>query len=240
MEQWSQALRFALFELKASKWKFIFVVIFSIFMGFSFVFSMPEYLKRPFFISDILLILLFSVMTIWLRASVFQSKGKGENYYSPTVVLLKQLPITSSVIAKSRFIVYFAYAIPMQSIILITMYLFTPAMQDVLSIESFITFCIIWFAFGVYVGGIFTASDAGTNEASPMKTFIYIACMILIGAIILYLIYAVFNTGIIMLTIKLANNWPLLSIIISVLLAVIGYFCWYNEMKKMLRNTDYY
>src|SRR5699024_10607346 len=155
MKNWVQAWKLASMEMIASKRNIMTFLIFLVLINYFIIELIKEYLEKPFFMIDILFLLLFTVIPVWLKPSAFQLQSNGSNYYAPSVVLYKQLPISEDVIIKNRFIIYFTYALPLQVLTLLAFYLFSPTMQATLMFSEYLAFSIIWLAFGMYVGAIF-------------------------------------------------------------------------------------
>ncbi|WP_099159256.1 hypothetical protein [Virgibacillus ndiopensis] len=239
MQDWKLAFWLARFELNASKKSFLGLILFFILMVLFIVSSAGSYLEKNFAGFDVFFIVIFTISMIWTKPKDFQNKKINEGIFaSPSLVMLKQLPVRQQVIVKSRFIVHFVYAFPFQLALLVSLYLLTPELQELMSLVSYGVFSIIWLSFGVYAGYIFPASDAG-EKVNNTSMIIY-GVLFLIGAMFIFSIFQlVSDHGIVQWTIIFAKKWPLLSTTLSILMALIGFNYWQQYMKKTMEKLDY-
>lgn len=239
MKSWKEAYWLAKFELKESKLSFLFLLLFYLLITLGFISSFESYLDTNFVGTDFFFILLFTFAAIWTKPKHFQiQQVNDELVASPAIFMLQQLPITKDLIMKSRFIIYFAYSMPPQILLLISLYLFVPSIHGLLEVGSYISFAIIWLSFGVYIGGMIPASDAG-DKASQFKVAVYGVLMV-IGLIAFFTLFTVFSEhGIVHWTLIFAKKWPILSGALSIILAFIGLNYWQSYMKKMMGKLDY-
>lgn len=239
MKEWKQAWWLAKFELKASKLSFLLLLLIYPWFTLGFISSFKSYLDANFVGIDIMFILLFTFAPIWTKPKQFQIQQMGNGLIvAPSVIMLQQLPIAIDTIIKSRFIIYLLYTLPIQILFLISVYMLTPALQEMITIGSYFTFAMIWLSFGVYVGGIIPISDAG-DQSSTMKVIIYSILMVL-GVIAFFtLIQIVLTHGLIHWTLILAKKWPIISAFLSILFAIIGFHYSQRYMKKTIGKMDY-
>lgn len=239
MQDWKQAYWLAKFEWKASIKGFILLFLFFAVVALFFLVSFSAYLDNDFVGFDVLFIILFALAPAWLRLKEFQiQKISGELWASPSLIMLAQLPVSNNVLTKSRFIVYFAFSFPYQLLMLIVLYAVNPEFQVMMSPISHIAFAIIWLSVGIYVGFIMPASDVGDKVSTKIMTVFSIA-LIAGGIGIATLFHFIFDYGIVYWTIILAQNWPLLSSIVSIFLAFLGFHYWQRYMKKTMDKRDY-
>ncbi|WP_188454745.1 hypothetical protein [Virgibacillus oceani] len=239
MQDWKHAFWLARFELRASKKGFLGLFVFFIFMMLFFVSSAGSYLENNFAGFDVFFILFFTVSMIWTKPKDFQNKKiNGEIFASPSLVMLNQLPIRKGIIVKSRFIVHFVYAFPFQLALLVSLYLLTPELQELMSLGSYGVFSIIWLAFGIYAGSIFPASDAG-EKLRATTAIVYGFIFILIALFVFAIFQLISDYGVVQWTIIFAQKWPFLSSILSILLAFFGFNYWQRYMKKTMEKLDY-
>lgn len=182
---------------------------------------------------------MFTLAPLFMKPIKFQVQQMNDDFIvAPPIIKMQQLPIPTDVIVKSRFIIYFVYALPIQLIWLTILYVMAPALQEMLTVSSFISFSVIWLAFGVYVGSLFAATDAG-DRSSALRTTVY-GVIILVAAVSFYVLFkSISDYGIVHWTIIFAQKWPILSILISVILAFIGLSYWQSYMKKTINKLDY-
>ncbi|MBP1970974.1 MFS family permease [Virgibacillus natechei] len=239
MRDWKQAYWLAKFEWKSSIKAFIWTFLFFTVIALFFLESFSAYLDNDYVGFDVLFIILFALAPSWLRSKEFQiQKISGELWASPSLIMLTQLPLSKNVVTKSRFIVYFAYAFPYQLLMLIALYVVNPEFQVMMSPVSHIAFAIIWLAFGVYVGFIMPVSDSGDRANTKIVTF-YSIVLIIGGIGILTFFHFIFGYGFVYWTVMLSQNWPLLSSVISIVLAFLGFNYWQRYMKRNIDKLDY-
>lgn len=239
MKCWKEALWLAKFELKESKLSFLFLLLFFPFITLGIITMFESYLDINFVGIDFFFILSFTFFAIWTKPKYFQVQQlSDELVVSPAMFMLQQLPVGKDIIVKSRFIIYFVYSVPPQILLLTFLYLFTPAIQGMMGISSYLSFAIIWLAFGVYIGGIVPTGDAG-DKASRGKVAVY-GVLLLIGLIAFFTLFTLLSEhSIVHWTIIFAQKWPLLSSALSIVLAFIGLNYWQSYMKKMMGKLDY-
>ncbi|QKY70607.1 hypothetical protein [Lentibacillus sp. CBA3610] len=239
MADWKEAWRLAKFEIKASKWTFPPPFILIILVGMGIASSMGEYLNNGVVVQDLVFTLIFTFMPAWIRPKDFQMKAINETMVAgPSVMMLKMIPVQEDVLIKSRFFVYYVLAMPLQVIFLIMLYPITPALWDVLALGGYIAFSVIWLAFSIYFGSIFPASEAGDTTKKFFDVW-YSVIFLICYLGILTAIHLITGQGILYWTIIAAQKWPLLSSVISILLAFVGVKYWAHYMKKHMRKMDY-
>jgi hypothetical protein len=241
MNDWKQAFTIAKLELKASVLSFLFAFAFVLLLTIGLAIPMDSYMNNGYAGFDLLFILIFTLAPVWTKQKDFQlQKIYGDLLASPVLVMQNQLPITIEVLVKSRFIVYFFYSFPFQLLAIIGFYILSP-LPEILSAGSFIAFAVMWIAFGVYVGYMIPYGDAG--EKTPVKgeiLTVVFSFVILIALLFLFTFaHLLFGNGIVYWSIVLAQKWPLLTSIISIVLAIAGYQHWKFYMKKRMNKIDY-
>lgn len=241
MKAWKEALWLARIELSASILNFLLLFVFILFMVSFIVLQISEYLEGGFISFDLFYLLIFTVGPLWAKPKSFQlQKINDGRYASPAVGMLQQLPIEKEIIIKSRFIISFVYTIPVQLTVLLLLYVFSIPIQNMMSLGMYVAFMIVWISFGVYVGGMFPASDVGDKKRSTFYIWgSFIATMIVVIGILMG-IQVTFGQGIVSFSIALAQKWPILSTCISIFLAIIGFHYWQFSMNKKMNEVDYF
>src|SRR5690625_344030 len=236
MEKWQEAFWLAKTEWKASIKNFlIFLVVFVI--SFLLIKStIPGYLEEASMGLDFFYTLTFSGFLSQLaRPKDFQlQKYRSIRYAAPFLTALNQLPIQKGVIIKYRFLTYLFLLIMFNGLLLLLLY---PAFQQEMTLSSYLSFSLIWFCFGIYIGCVTPAFEAGSNVGwnifygliiGPCLFFVYI-----------FVFYKWYNDGLVSWTIEIANKYPILSITISLILSIIGWKFWMNIMLQKINRTDY-
>lgn len=239
MNTWKQAFWLAKFELIESTLSFLFLLLFYPFIILGIISSFHSYLDVNFVGIDVFFILIFTFFPLWTKPKRFQVQQINDGLVaSPSMFMLQQLPISKELIIKSRFIIYFVYSFPFHLLLLISLYVLTPSLQEMIGIGSYISFCMIWVSFSIYIGGIIPTSDAG-DRASPRRVVVY-GVLMLIGTIAFFTIFHIVSDyGIVHWTLIIAKKWSLLSGALSIILAFVGLKYWQSYMKKLMTRLDY-
>ncbi|MEN2767156.1 hypothetical protein [Ornithinibacillus xuwenensis] len=239
MQVFKQAIWLAKFELKLSWVSFIFLFLYYSLFTLLFVqgFNVTE---EQFVGLDIFFLLLFLFSPTWFRPKAFQYQQiSGSLWAAPGAMMGLYLPLKKQVIVLKSLIVYMLLSIPFQLYTFITLYVFSPGLQKAMTLDAYIAFAIIWIAFGIYVGFMAPAIDIGTRITSTRLTFL-LSILVLAIIILLILFFPYFfKHGVVGWTIILATKWPLLSIIVSIVVAVIGFNYWRSKMAKVMKQMDY-
>ncbi|KOP79590.1 hypothetical protein ACFFHH_02240 [Cytobacillus solani] len=240
MSEWKQARWLAMFEVKASLKGIITLIAlsFGLAIFFTEVFSITIMEDVPI-VFDV-----FFLFTFWVLAASFRPKEHqlkrmgGDIWVSPYFIMLNQLPVKKNVLVLSRFISYFTISIPFHILVLILIYTLSSEYRAYMPVGSYLVFSIIWLSFGVLCGSMFPASDVG-EKISTLKAIVY--SVLFYGGIlaVLIVIYYVFNKGIVEMTMYAAKEWPLPSILISILLAAIGLLYYKGYVYKRIDKVDY-
>lgn len=239
MHAWKQAYWLAGFELKARLKYSLLVLAFYTFLGFICLFSFDHYMADNFYAFDLIFLLLFIMFPAWMKPKIFQmQKMDGDLWTVPAVIMLQQLPVPKTVIVKSRFIIHSAYSFPYQLILLTTLLLMSSTFQEMMTPLSFIAFVAIWLAVSVALGFAMAASEAGGTFDTKLlaRSMIYLV----LGIAVFYAAFQwLADEGLIYWTIGLAQNWPLMSIVVSLLVIYAGWNYWQRVMKKDIEGADY-
>ncbi|GGB38259.1 hypothetical protein F3157_14045 [Virgibacillus dakarensis] len=239
MQDWKQAFRLAMFELKASKGSFLALFLFFLLMLFFFKTVLDYDLDKKTGIFDIFVFYIFSsFMMLVVKRKGFQIAKINEDVIaSPSFVMLSQLAIKKDTIIKSRFIIHFVYSFPFQLVFLICLYPLTPGIQHALPVSSYIGLAVIWLSFSFYFGYGFPASEAGIK--GTVKATILSYAMIMAGLLIIIFIPILSGYSIFYWTIILSRNWPLASSLVSIILAILGVIYWMHYARKSIEKFDY-
>ncbi|MBS4192526.1 hypothetical protein KHA94_20495 [Bacillus sp. FJAT-49705] len=240
MSEWKQACWLAMFEVKSSLKGIITLAAMALGLPLFFTelisFSVLE--DAPI-VYDFFFVFIFWTVAASLRPKEIQlKKMSGDSWVSPYFIMLNQLPIKKNVLVMSRFISYFSISIPFHALFLTIYYALSPELREVMPNASYIVFSIIWICFGIMSGSIFPASDVG-EKLSTWKIVVF--NIFFFGAIIAIFLgfYFVYGQGIVAGTIHAANEWPLLSIAVSILIAVMGFLYSKGYIYKKIDKVDY-
>ncbi|WP_339226403.1 hypothetical protein NSQ77_12795 [Oceanobacillus sp. FSL K6-2867] len=238
MKEWKQA-----FWLAGIEWKnFVRHAVISYILYFLYIVIIFAFLPiledGTTVVGDILFIIFFLLFPVWMKPKETNiQKISGDIWASPSLIMLQQLPIRKDVIVKSRFIFHSFYSFPFQLTLLLCLYILTPETRN-LELSAYLAFVILWLAIGIYIGFILPASDGG--DIINWKTLLGSSLFfILLGAAILTLFHAVLDVGFVEWTIRIAQEFPLLSTLVSIFLTGFGFFYWPRSLKKTMEKLDY-
>src|SRR5690606_16403882 len=117
-------------------------------------------------------------------------------------------------------------------------YLFTPALQEMINIPSYMVFSLIWLSYGMTIGSVFPAVDAG--DYITMLRSVLTTIPLFFGIVVaLVLIQVWTGKGIVIWTIIAANELPFLSSLVSILVAGGSTMYWQRNMKNRIRKVNY-
>lgn len=246
MEHLKKAFSLAKYELTASPLHVL--LLFAIGLPGTFLFMfvgispmLAEYLTNNFVGFDIWFLIIFLLVPAWLRPKSLQIQNinpGGDLWAAPALILQLQLPIRLKTLTMSRMVLYFFFSFPLQCLMLLSMYLVTPSIQSALSFPDYAIFSFIWLMAGIYLGYIMPASDVG--DPINVKTVSTAFILLLISSIgLLTLFHITLGMGLVQATIFLAINYPILSMIGSIFLAVSGLYYWQWFMIRRIKQTDY-
>ncbi|MGM8364930.1 hypothetical protein ACLIBG_05525 [Virgibacillus sp. W0181] len=239
MDNWKQAFWLAKYEFRHSPLT-LFVLIGILLTALLLVVpTIPDYIRNAEMGIDLFFILFFMVASQWARPKIFREQKLGNGRYaSYFLIALNQLPVPKEVVVKYRYLTYIIISVPIQILFLTILYILTPALQTELSIGTYAVFSIIWICFGVYLGCQQLVAEAGAN-----LFFNIIITLFLLGPIIItlfiILFYKWYSNGFVNWTMFIAEDYPLLSIIVSLLLTAFGAMFWMKRMKRKMGKTDY-
>lgn len=153
METWKNAIWLAKVELKKSivnlllAWFTFSLAIFIVLMLYN-NFNSPD----PY--HDVIFLILLTSGPFWLRNKAFKyQKMTDKLWFSPTIPMQLQLPISKDILVKSRLIIYTAYLAPFLTVLFPMFYLLDSELSK-MNILSYIAFCLIWIAFSFSLGMI--------------------------------------------------------------------------------------
>lgn len=243
MKNWSEAFRLAKYELSQSIISFFWIFLAIIVMVPLILFSpdFDPYLDRTFLPADIIFLFIFILSPVLFRRSIF-NYGKIHRdgmEATSTVQLLLHLPTARDQISKNRIILFYIYAWTIQVPFIVLLYFFSPTIRDASGPAHYIAFAVIWIAFSVYVAGFVTLTgDFGATM--PKIRYIAYSTLLTVGLIALYsLVRMISNRGMVELSLLAANEAPIISIIISIILAAAGLHFVHKINISLMKKNDY-
>lgn len=241
MEEWKQAAALAKYELRRSKVAVIQLAFMLITYILVVVFSAPIVVEKGFFLFDLFFLIFIGMAATWAKPKDFQiNKMKNGSWGTPYFALLHQLPIPRKVLIKNRFIIYFVYSIPMHMIFLVSIYIFSDTIRTFLAFPEYIAFAIIWIMFGIYWGVSYPLVDIGEVKkmgAFKMTLYTVLFFVPIIGGGILLQQFT--GYGVVYWSMMFAKNWPVVSSILSISLAIVCVLFALHHANKKIRKIDY-
>ncbi|WP_010097747.1 hypothetical protein [Ornithinibacillus scapharcae] len=226
-------------ELKILRISYFWIFLFYTLYTILFIFGIDAQ-KNRFAGLDIFFVMLFIFGPLWFRPKELQiQKPNGDVWASPLTIMNLQLPIKRNIIVLKSIIFYFLGSFPFQLYMFVILYSFSPEIRTELDLISYLSFAIIWLSFGIYFGFSSLPIEVGYKmKSSVLNT---ILSLLLLGAIVVIIIVFpfYFTYGIVEWTIIFAIKWPIISAVISIFAAIIGYYYWKNKMLKLIKQADF-
>lgn len=243
MRDLQQAFWLTKYEFKHSIFRYVvFLSVGITFLLFLVIPVIPSYFLggSHSFNLDILFLLVFITIFQWARPKISQiQKVNGFFWASHFVVALNHLPFTKEVIVKYRFLSYFIISLFISLLFLGPLYILSPILQNLMPIENFLVFSLVWYCLAISIGSSQLVSDAGTHMLQNFAfTLFVIAPLFLIFGFILF--YKVYPHGFVHWTMFISINYPLWTIIVSLFLAIIGSNFWIRRMHRKMSRVDYF
>jgi len=241
MEEWKQAFQLVRFELNYWKLYLLLHIVILLVLLYLVVPIIPEYFEESsFFGLDFLFLCILTVFSQLAIPKAFKPQSLGSGFWaSHFVILLNQLAVRKETIVKYRLLMYSLITASFTGLFLVLLYLLSPYMQQNVPISTYIVFSLFWFCFSIYVGCIQPVFETGSNVVlNIIITFLLVGPVLLITVI--YLFYIIYSGGFVQWTIMISTKWPLLTVVLSLLLAAISFNFWMKRMKKRMENIDYF
>lgn len=239
MSGWNLAGRLAWMEIRASLRSTAFLFLFFLAMGVIFAAAFEVYAEGDFPLYDPVFLMILFLFPAWMKGKDFQMVRMGGDLWTvPAIIMLQQLAVTKETIIKSRFLIYLGYSFSFQLLLLAALPLVSAEFREMMTPLTYLAFLLIWLSLSAAIGLAMAASEAGGNY--PRKSFIIAWVQILGALIVLYLVWRfLLHDGFLMLTIRLAQDWPIISSAAAIVLAVAGWNWWQYKMKRYMNNADY-
>ncbi|MBM7578588.1 hypothetical protein [Jeotgalibacillus terrae] len=239
MDTMRKAFWLAKLELDVSKKHYLLLLLIAGIYTFFFYLTMPPYLEENIFLLDAFLIIYVGSLAFSIKPKNFQYQKLDDGLYaSPYFAMLNQLPIKRNVLVASRFILPYLSIFIGITIVLVGTYIFSTDLREAIEPLPMIALIITWLCISFSIGGIFPASDPG--DQIKRFTFFWSYMIIIVFFVGMYLIFQVWlDTGFFKWTIQMANDFTILSIIVSILIACLVTWYWFNHAKKQIQKNDY-
>lgn len=238
MENWKEAFWLTKLELKYYAKSFVLLLGILIMLLIFIVPTMADYFENSTLGIDVFFLLAFGIITTWVKPKQFQYQDHSNGLLlSPYLVMLNQLPTKREVIVKHRFLTYMIITIPFNTLFLVSLYVLTPVIHDTMSIGNYLVFSIFWFCFSMYAGCTDLITEAGVDKANVILRNLLFGFIAVILIIILF--HKIYTLGLVHWTMFVSSNYPILVILISISLAILGINFWLKRMDRKIRMFDY-
>lgn len=226
-------------ELKILKISYLWIFLFYTLYTILFIFGIDAQ-KDRFAGLDIFYLMLFVFGPVWFRPKELQiQKPSGDTWASPLTIMNLQLPIERKIIVLKSILFYFLGSFPFQVYMFVILYSFSPEIRSELDFISYLSFAIIWLSFGIYFGYSTLPIEVGYKIKNSVLNTILSLLLLGISALIIIAFPFFFTYGIVEWTIIIASKWPIISAVISIVAAIIGYNYWKNKMLKLIKQADF-
>lgn len=239
MEDWKQAAALAKFELRNSKRAVIPLGAMLIVYAFLMIYTAPQLVETIFY--DLFFLIFIGMAASWAKPKEFQlNKMRNGSWGMPYFLMLHQLPIRNEILIKNRYVVYYIYSIPVHTLFLFSMYVFSEEIRTILTFPEYAAFTIIWLSFSIYWGALFPLADVGeVAKTSTVKMWIYTVLFLVIGVGAVVLLQQFTGYGVVYSSMMLAKKWPLLSSVLSIAAAVVCTKLALRQANKKMLKIDY-
>src|SRR5699024_11779081 len=92
-------------------------------------------------------------------------KSQEELWLVDFLVMLQQLPTTKKTVTMYRFVYHLIVIIPLQVVMFVAMFIFSPTLQQLLSVSEYAAFVFIWMCMSTLFHWIQTLYDVGTIQS---------------------------------------------------------------------------
>lgn len=240
MSNLKQALYIIQFEFKHSARYLLLQLVLIGFLLYLYVPVTPQFFSNSGPGLDVFFLAIITTFSQLFIPKPFKSQSLQDGRWaSHFIITLNQLAIPKKTIVMYRFISYYVVSLIFTSIFLIALYLFSPLLQQQVPLSTYVVFIIFWLSIGVTIGGAQPVIDTGYNIIfSFILVFLFIGPLFLL--IMLILFYFIYPNGFVQWSLMVSTKWPLQTVVISIIIAIISCRIWVNLMKKRMTKQDYF
>lgn len=240
MSTWQQIWTLVRFELQHSKLHLLLLGAIYLFLIYLSIPTIPSIVEEEFsggFLNFYLFILL-SLAIVLTRPKVYRSEKIGYGFRaSHFLVKLQHLPISKNIIILYRMVTYYIIFIPLYISFLAILYIVSPSLQQLMPVGTYIIFSLIWLALNLLALSVQTTSDFGIYSVQYILFIIFI----LFPAVIVFSIVLsyVLKSSLISLTILLATNYPIRTVVLLIPLTALGIYGCIRRCRQKMKTFDY-
>lgn len=237
MNNWKEALNLTMFEIKnTNPLRYLLWVSILILLVILMVPSVPGLLDKNNVLPEVFFVFGLIVFPHITKPKVFKSQSLGGGWYaSYHIISLNQLPIRNEVIVRSRFLSYVFTILSFIGLFLIGLYLFSPVLRSELSVGNFITFIIMLLSIYLLIGGVQVISEIGANLIINIVVSLGVAVFLVSS-----LSFFSRDYGLIVWLMMITESYPLLTLILSVLIAFLGVKILLKQAERWMVRIDYF
>ncbi|TSB44986.1 hypothetical protein [Alkalicoccobacillus porphyridii] len=164
---------------------------------------------------------------------------KGGLYSAPFLLLLRTMPFSEKVIVRSRVYLYVMISLVLNSIVGSLTYFVATDLRELIPVSLFPVWLIVWNVIMLLGGTYIPASEAGKIYTKKYLTFFNL--IFFIGGIAGLLLIAIYSgNGLFAWAVIFMINYPIWSLIISILIGFLSIICTSYYMKRYMREVDYH
>lgn len=239
MKTWKQAWALTTFEYRTTPPSY---VQFFLLLGFGLYILISTFINgenQATLGSEWLFFIVIVIFPYTLRSDHIRGKHIGnKKWASPQLVLTQTLPIAHKTIATHRMLSYMTSVILMNALFFTLLYGLSPYMRSIAPLSTYVIFAFMWICLAVVFGGFLVHAEAALYVLTYLFFGIFVLFpLALIVAIILF--YRTYTKGMIQWMLDVATTHPFLTVIGSILLAVIGWVFHIHVMMRKIAKTDY-
>ncbi len=190
---------------------------------------------------DILFFFFLSVPLLIVREKSFSLQHVKDTFYVNTFyLLLKQTPLSSAVICKSRFLSSAIYTLLFNSYLIAMFFFFSETLRETLTIREFILLGLNWVIISYIWGAFVAAADAGYKFKNCFTFVVWSIVYFFAFIAVMTLFNLSFGAPFVVWSIETVQVNPLLLFALSALVtAVVTIFCLF-EYKRYEKRNDYF
>ncbi|MGP4040063.1 hypothetical protein ACTWP4_09235 [Gracilibacillus sp. D59] len=177
----------------------------------------------------------FSALFMWGPYLSFRTIK--DDPFGKRLAVYRSLPISTNVLTVSRILFMLSIFLLLSAAFYLTIFLSLPdAFFNFIGYTDFLSFMLFWIGYALTLGSVNTYIESGTN-GKVLYIFLFVITLCLL--IVLFLVYRIWEVGIVESTILLISKSPVIPVIASVICGILGLITMTKLLKKRLLERDY-
>lgn len=192
------------------------------------------------FLADFALIFYASYIVYSLRSNAFKMQIlKGDLYVTPFLIMLKTMPFSEKVIMRSRIYSFIILSVLINTIHFLIIYFISPNIQEFITATMLPIWLVLWNVIMFLIGMYIPMAEPGKvySKLSLVKFSITYFPIVLLG---IFLLIKFTGHGIFTGMVYLCTNYPLLTLLASLIIGAISIFLTFYYMKQYMAKVDYH